>query len=627
MEKTVKHLLNFEDIKSLYAIFQSIQGDLIVISPDRTLLWANNVSTSNQERDLKCYALLYQQNNPCPACPITKSLEDQKTVSAKVTLPSHCRTYLVDATPLNKGAHILVYHRDITELNNMAEIAGALPIGLIVTDDNLTVHFVNPAFFGIFPFIDAPITGKDLRLIVSRHLPPLPKELLDFLFALSARNSFSFLEIELPYPFQKYIEVLSCPTQNLTGCEFDKGRFIIFIDYTEEAAQKEHVHQHEAYIRIHTLFSSFYNEFAPSLTKIHSLASSVLEQKLCHPEGEEPLQQLQLESSRVINQLRELNASFIGKSPETPKKTNLHNLINKALRELSPLFSKYNIKTKISLTRHMKPFYANSKSLYLCLKALLKNAAEATMTQNTPRGKNITPLIEIETRMQKYDVELIIKDNGEGIESDKISDIFRPGYTSKSPAHHPGTGLFVCQSALQPLKGKIKISSLKGVGTKVVLTIPTLLFSTNQTKAEHSSSMNITRHHPAKQPKTGTMGIFGGKRVWILGENDATTDIIQKFLQKNGAIFKVVQTVESLKKSLMLEPYPSAFIMNVSHKKDSLYFLNVLREIECLHITILVVSEEVLPHFKGEWKGSGVRFIKKPFPMELLMEALTDIMF
>ncbi len=65
-----------------------------------------------------------------------------------------------------------------------------------------------------------------------------------------------------------------------------------------------------------------------------------------------------------------------------------------------------------------------------------------------------------------------IEDNGKGIPSNDLSKIFDPFFTTKKPGEGTGLGMSIVYGIIQEHKGNLKVDSIEGKGTKVVVTIP-----------------------------------------------------------------------------------------------------------------------------------------------------------
>jgi len=69
-------------------------------------------------------------------------------------------------------------------------------------------------------------------------------------------------------------------------------------------------------------------------------------------------------------------------------------------------------------------------------------------------------------------IKICIEDNGIGIESDKVSTVFDPFYTTKEVGKGTGLGLSVSYSLVKSMSGEIWITSVLAVGTIVHLFLP-----------------------------------------------------------------------------------------------------------------------------------------------------------
>jgi signal transduction histidine kinase len=67
-------------------------------------------------------------------------------------------------------------------------------------------------------------------------------------------------------------------------------------------------------------------------------------------------------------------------------------------------------------------------------------------------------------------VRIRVQDNGCGIAEEKLSDIYKPFYTTKQ--HGTGLGLVIVKKMLARMQGTIDITSRKDEGTTVEIAIP-----------------------------------------------------------------------------------------------------------------------------------------------------------
>ena len=96
--------------------------------------------------------------------------------------------------------------------------------------------------------------------------------------------------------------------------------------------------------------------------------------------------------------------------------------------------------------------YDKLKQLFI---NLLKNSMEANAS-----------LIELTLKNRQNNIQIIIEDNGIGMDRNQINAKL------STKEHGTGIGLAFCKEVIKQHDGNIKISSSKGKGTKILLTIP-----------------------------------------------------------------------------------------------------------------------------------------------------------
>lgn len=106
----------------------------------------------------------------------------------------------------------------------------------------------------------------------------------------------------------------------------------------------------------------------------------------------------------------------------------------------------------------------NQQELQQVLINLLSNAIQALPEQNG--------VISITTRDVKDNaVEIIIEDNGHGMDQDMVSKAFNPFYTTKDQGEGTGLGLSISYGLIRRYGGNIEVSSKVGEGTRFVVTL------------------------------------------------------------------------------------------------------------------------------------------------------------
>jgi signal transduction histidine kinase len=98
---------------------------------------------------------------------------------------------------------------------------------------------------------------------------------------------------------------------------------------------------------------------------------------------------------------------------------------------------------------------------------LLSNALDAVLESDTPQ-----PRIEIQMgeNLAGSEVWLRVRDNGPGIDAERVQEIFSPFYTSKQGG--TGLGLAISKKVVDAHGGSIEIDSGPGRGSEFLLTFP-----------------------------------------------------------------------------------------------------------------------------------------------------------
>jgi two-component system sensor histidine kinase PhcS len=107
---------------------------------------------------------------------------------------------------------------------------------------------------------------------------------------------------------------------------------------------------------------------------------------------------------------------------------------------------------------------------------LVQNSVAALKNQEDP-------MIDITAREVGNRVEISIRDNGTGIESDTLPRIFDPFFTTKEVGEGMGMGLNICYRMMKQMGGGIEVESELGVFTLFTLWLPIEFTASQKTAA------------------------------------------------------------------------------------------------------------------------------------------------
>lgn len=121
---------------------------------------------------------------------------------------------------------------------------------------------------------------------------------------------------------------------------------------------------------------------------------------------------------------------------------------------------------KVIHIEQQQPFYSDRWRLKVILNNIISNAIRYR------NGKD--PVIKVDVVIDEHLATLAIQDNGKGIESDHLPNIYKMFYRATDDGPGSGLGLYIVKEAIDKLKGHINIESEVGKGTTVIFKIPEL---------------------------------------------------------------------------------------------------------------------------------------------------------
>jgi len=144
--------------------------------------------------------------------------------------------------------------------------------------------------------------------------------------------------------------------------------------------------------------------------------------------------------------------------------------INEITEQVLQLQRTNTLNKKVTLENNISKdvfIYADKVSVDTILRNLTDNAIKFT-----PAGGKVS--LESESKDEK--VVIYVKDNGVGMDSEDMKNIFRldKRITSKGTNDEKGTGLglYVCKEMIEKMNGSIKVESVIGKGSTFVVTFP-----------------------------------------------------------------------------------------------------------------------------------------------------------
>jgi two-component system NtrC family sensor kinase len=146
--------------------------------------------------------------------------------------------------------------------------------------------------------------------------------------------------------------------------------------------------------------------------------------------------------------------------------------LNESVREALNLVNYQLQSAKITITRDLDeslpPIVASWEHLKSVWLNLLLNARDALLHNNEQRRLEISTRVNREAQI----VQVVLHDNGKGMNEAESVHIFEPFYTTKGPGQGTGLGLATCHRIVEQHSGEITVASKVNEGTTFLITLP-----------------------------------------------------------------------------------------------------------------------------------------------------------
>jgi two-component system NtrC family sensor kinase len=178
----------------------------------------------------------------------------------------------------------------------------------------------------------------------------------------------------------------------------------------------------------------------------------------------ENLRIIERESKRCGDIMRNL-LTFARQAPSHREPNDLNTLIGRALVLVRHQAELLGIELRSRLQADLPPVSCDAGQIQQAVLVLLVNATEAM-----PHGG----LVEVATEMDAAagQARIRVRDTGQGIPPEVLSQIFDPFFTTKEDQQRTGLGLAVARSIIEQHGGEIAVESTPGKGTEFVVALP-----------------------------------------------------------------------------------------------------------------------------------------------------------
>ena len=168
------------------------------------------------------------------------------------------------------------------------------------------------------------------------------------------------------------------------------------------------------------------------------------------------------ETDRARNIVRQL-LNFGREIVIKPEMININQPVSEIADSLDAQDAFKGIELDLKLDENLPDVQADPAQIGQVVMNMLLNAIHAI----TPPGR-----IEVATRMNGNDVEIVFSDTGTGIPEEHLHKIFDPFFTTKDAFKGTGLGLAVSYGIIKKHGGDIEVASVVGQGTTFTVRLP-----------------------------------------------------------------------------------------------------------------------------------------------------------
>ncbi len=186
-----------------------------------------------------------------------------------------------------------------------------------------------------------------------------------------------------------------------------------------------------------------------------------------HEKREEAMECLELiaSESRRCGELVKNLLTLSRTAPMNVQPTDLRAVLDRCLLLVRHQLEMGAIQLQLKLAEDLPRVPCDPAQMEQVFLALIMNAIDAM-----PKGGNLW--IEVRLSNDQNEIKIQVRDDGAGIASDVLPQIFEPFLTTKESGHGVGLGLAISRGIVERHNGRIEVASELGRGTTFTITLP-----------------------------------------------------------------------------------------------------------------------------------------------------------
>lgn len=484
---------------------------------------------------------------------------------------------------------------------------------IIIANEDGAIGYVNPAFEGTTGYKREEVIGQDFRLFQRDKAHRLFQAGMEKTLSRGQTWTGRLLNNKKDGTFYESETTIS-PIRDTRGAI--SGFVSINKDMTSEVILEEQLRQAQKMEAIGTLAGGIAHDFNNILQAVVGYSELLLLKSNKQDPSYSGLHEIKRAAQRAAELTRHL-LTFSRKVASEKKPYDLNQGVDEAKNLLAPIIPKM-IEIQLNPADNLTLVYADPGQIQQVLINLAVNAKDAM-----PEGGKLTIETQNVSLDQQYcDLHLIPKpgcyalltvtDTGHGMDSETLSHIFEPFYSTKPPGSGTGLGLAMVYGIVKSHDGYIECNSSLGKGTTFSILLP-----------EIGGGEEALDSIEEKRPPLG-----GDELILVVDDEEPVRNYAIKMLTDFGyRVFAAQDGLEALAiyrdKAASIDLVMLDLIMpNMSGKRCLKEILKINPKVKVListGYTNNASSEDIM-------KMGANGFINKPFAMDDLLRAIREVL-
>jgi PAS domain S-box-containing protein len=214
-------------------------------------------------------------------------------------------------------------------------------------------------------------------------------------------------------------------------------------------------------------------------------------------------------------------------------------------------------------------------------------------------------------------VELMVRDDGNGMEPEVLKRVFEPFFSTKSMSHGTGLGMAMVYGLMKQMNGYVQLSSRPGAGTTVKLYLPA---TNEEVPRKERTAMPVFRS------MTGRRSVTGNRSILIAEDQKPLRRAIQRAVERLGyTVVAAADGVEALECLNAAEKPFGLLIADIVMPRMGGLELHAQLVSNGIDVPTLYTSGFTANEIQeGKLLDSGVPLLRKPWTIEELAVAVED---